>query len=92
MTIDPSLVLGVLLGILNAALYVVIRGSAGGRLPLLVGAAVLGALAGDALGDRLGFHLFSIGDFRLVGAAIGAWAGLGLVSVVAILGPTAKRP
>ena len=50
---------GVLVGIFNAALYVLIRGSAGGRLPLVVAAAILGAWAGDALGDRLGIDLLS---------------------------------
>ena len=54
MSVDPALILGVLVGIFNAALYVLIRGTAGGRLPLIVGAAVLGAWAGDTLGDRLG--------------------------------------
>ena len=43
MSLEPSLVLSVLVGIFHAALSVVIRGSAGGRLPLLVAAAILGA-------------------------------------------------
>ena len=75
MSLDPALILGVLVGVCSAALYVLIRGSAGGRLPLVVGAAVLG-WAGDTLGDRLGATIWSIGDFRLVAAAIGAWIGI----------------
>ena len=35
-SLEPSLVLSVLVGIFHAALYVLIRGTAGGRLPLLV--------------------------------------------------------
>lgn len=92
MSLDPGLVLGVLVGIGNAALFVVIRGSAGGRLPLVIAAAIIGAWAGDTLGNRLGVSLVSIGDFRVLAATVGAWVGIGLVSVVAVLGPTERRP
>ena len=44
-----------------------IRGTAGGRLPIIVVAAILGAWAGDALADRLGFDVLTIGDFHLLG-------------------------
>jgi hypothetical protein len=54
-------------------------------------AAFLGAWAGDELGARLGFDLLRIGDFRLVAASLLAWVGIGMVSIVAILGPT-RRP
>ena len=69
-------ILALLVGIFHASLYVLIRGSAGGRLPLLVVAAILGAWAGDALADRLGFDLLTIGDFRLLAASIVAWVGI----------------
>lgn len=88
MSVEPALILAVLVGIFHASFYVLIRGSAGGRLPIIVGAAILGAWAGDALGDRLGIHLLSIGDFRLVAASVVAWIGIGVSSAVAILGPS----
>jgi len=91
MAIGPALILGALVGVFHASLYVLIRGSAGGRLPLLVLASVLGAWAGDALADRLGIDLLVIGDFHLVGASIAAWIGIAIVSVVAVLGPSGKR-
>ena len=91
MSIDPSIVLSVLVGILNTAVAVLIRGSAGGRLPLIVVAAILGAWAGDALLDRLGIALLTIGDYHLLGATVMAWVGIGIVSVVAVLGPSAPR-
>jgi hypothetical protein len=72
-------------------MYVLIRGTAGGQLPLLVIAAFLGAWAGDELGARLGFDLLRIGDFRLVSASVLAWVGIGMVAIVAIMGPT-RRP
>ena len=91
MTLDPAPVLAVLLGTFHTALYVLIRGSAGGQLPLLVPAAILGAWAGDAIGDRMGMNLFAIGDFRTVPASVLAWLGIGFVTIVAILGPTRAR-
>jgi hypothetical protein len=84
-------VLALLVGIFHTSLYVLIRGSGGGQLPLLLLAAVLGAAAGDALAARLGLDFLRIGDFRLLGASLLAWVGIGLVSVVAILGPTRRR-
>ena len=83
--------MSVLLGIFHAALSVAIRGSAGGRLPVIGGAAILGAWAGDAISGRLGFDLLTIGDYHLLGASLVAWVGIGLVSIVAVLGPTAGR-
>ena len=91
MSLDPAIVLSILVGIFNAALYVLIRGTAGGRLPIIVVAAILGAWAGDALGDRLGLDILRIGDFHLVAASIVAWIGIGISSAVAILGPSQRR-
>ena len=91
MTIEPSLILSVLVGIFHSALSVAIRGSAGGRLPAMVVAAILGAWAGDAIMDRLGIGILTIGDYHLVGASLGAWLGIAIVSVVAVLGPTRAK-
>ncbi|MEO6206661.1 MAG: hypothetical protein ABIP77_01745 [Candidatus Limnocylindrales bacterium] len=91
MSLEPSLVLSVLVGIFHAALSVVIRGSAGGRLPVIVAAAILGAWAGDALMDRLGIDILTIGDYHLIGASVLAWVGIAIVSAVAVLGPAADR-
>ena len=92
MSLEPSLVLSVLVGGFHAAVSVLIRGSAGGRLPLLILASILGAWAGDAVTGRLGMDLLMIGDYQLLGASIMAWVGIAMVSVVAVLGPTAGRP
>lgn len=83
----PAPILAVLVGIFHTALFVLIRGSAGGQLPLLIVAASVGAWAGDAIGGRLGLDLLRIGDFRLVAASLVAWLGIGLVAIVATLGP-----
>jgi hypothetical protein len=91
MSIGPALILAVLVGVFNAALYVLIRGNAGGRLPIIVVAAILGAWAGDALAGRLGLDVLTIGDFHLVGATLVAWVGIGISSAVAILGPSLRK-
>jgi hypothetical membrane protein len=88
--IGPAPVLAVLVGVFHTGLFVLIRGSAGGQLPLLLVAAILGAWAGDALGSRLGIDLLRIGDFRLLAASAMAWLGIAVVATVAILGPARR--
>jgi hypothetical protein len=87
-TLEPALILSVLVGTFHASLSVLLRGSAGGRLPAVVIAAILGAWAGDALMGRIGLDVLTIGDYHLIGASVLAWVGIALVSVVSILGPT----
>ena len=92
--IGPSLVLSVLLGIFWTAAAVLVRGVAGARLPFLLLLAITGAWAGDAIGGRIGgpFDLLRIGDFRVVPASFGALAGMVVVVVVSVLGPTRAEP
>lgn len=92
MTIGPAPILALLVGTFHTALYVFIRGNVGGRLPLAFAAAVLGAWAGDALGGRLGIELLMVGEFQVLTASIGAWAGILLIAVIATLGPQRPKP
>ena len=89
--IGPAPILALLVGIFNTSLYVLIRGSAGGQLPLLLIAAFLGAWAGDALGGRLGLDILVLGDFRIVAATIVSWIGIAFVSILSVLGPTKRN-
>jgi hypothetical protein len=41
--------------------------------------------------DRLGVDVLTVGDYHLIGASVLAWVGIGLVSVVATLGPSRPR-
>ena len=91
MTIPPALPLALLLGLLHtshlrpdprrrrrpAAADVRRRG--------------LGAWAGAALGGRIGLDLLAIGDFPLIPASIMAWVGIGIVAILATLGPQAQK-
>ncbi len=81
------MVLAVLVGVLNVALFVLFGGEARGRLPFMVIAAILGAYAGQALGARLGDPV-RIGDFGLLSSSAVAWAGIVVVAIVSTLGPT----
>ena len=82
--------LALIVGVFHTSLYVLVRGSAGGRLPLMLVAAILGAYAGQALGSRLGDPL-RIGDFGLGYSPLLAWAGIGGIAILSILGPPRGR-
>ncbi len=87
MSIGPGLPLALLLGLVHTALYVLVRGDAGGRLPLTYAAAALGAWAGAAIGGQLGITFLAIGDFSLIPASLVSWLGIGIVAILATLGP-----
>ena len=85
--IGPAPVLALLVGGFHTALFVAIRRTVDARVAIAFLAAVLGAWAGDATGGRLGIDPVRIGDFHLITASIVAWAGIGFVFVLSILGP-----
>ncbi len=91
MTIGPALPLALLVGLANTGLYVLIRGDAGGRLPVTYVAASLGAWAGAAIAGRLGVSLLAIGDFSIVAASVMAWIGIGIVAILATLAPQSGK-
>ena len=92
LTMGAEPILAILVGMFHTALYVAIRGDAGGRLPLTLLAAILGAWAGDAIGGRLGISFLTIGDFQLLAASLSPWVGIAFVAVAATLGPQARNP
>lgn len=91
MTIGPAPVLALLVGLFHTSLYVLIRGSGGGQIPLLLLAAVLGAWAGDAIGARLGVDYLRFGDFRMLAASVVSWIGILLTAVAVVIGPSRRR-
>ena len=84
--IGPAIVLAALFAVLHVSIYVLIRGRTGARLVLLLGAAFLGAWAGDAIGGRTGVDPVRIGDFHVLAASVLAWAGIAVVAVLGVLG------
>ena len=91
MTLGPAPVLALLVGIFHVSIYVLIRGRAEQRVPILLFAAFLGAWAGDGLAGRLGGDPLRIGDFHLIGASLLAWLGIIVVAIVAVLGQRDDR-
>ena len=89
--IGPAPILAVIVGLFHVSAYVFIRGRAGARLPLLIVAAVLGAWAGNAVGDRLAIDPLRIGDFHLLAASIVAWLAIGLVAILSVLVPERSK-
>jgi hypothetical protein len=89
--IGPAPVLALLVGGFHTGLFVLVRGRADARVLLVFVAAALGAWAGDATGGRLGIDPLRIGDFHLIAASVVAWAGIGFVAVLSILGPTSPE-
>ena len=84
--IGPAIILAAIFAVLHVSIYVLIRGRTGARLPLLLGAAFLGAWAGDAIGGRIGVDPVRLGDFHVLAASLLAWAGIGVVAVLGIFG------
>lgn len=95
MAIGPAPILAVLFGGFHTALFMFIRARGGVHVLLVFLAASLGAWAGDAIGGRLAVDPIRIGDFHVLAASVVAWAGIGFVNVLMILGPantTERRP
>lgn len=88
--LGPAPVLAILVGLFHTGVYLLIRGSAGLRLPFVALAGVLGAFAGQQLGARLGDPLM-IGDFGLVWASVVAWLGIILMVAASLLSPSRDR-
>lgn len=87
MEIGPGLVLAIVVSAFHTALYVLIRNRLERHVAAAWVAATVGALAGDALGLRIGGDPLRIGDFSVLWASAGAWAAIGVVSLVSLLVP-----
>jgi hypothetical protein len=87
MAIGPAPILALLLGGFHTALFMFLRGRGGPEMLIVLVAAALGAWAGDATGGRLGIDPIHIGDFHVIAASVVAWAGIGFVEVLSIMGP-----
>jgi hypothetical protein len=90
--ISPAVVLAVLVGIFDAAFYVLLRGKTLAPLPFVIVASVLGAWAGDAVGGLAGLAVLQVGDFHLPAAAIGTFVGIGIVELLSVLAAPTPAP
>jgi uncharacterized membrane protein YfcA len=85
--VGPALVLALIVGTFHTALYVLARNRVERHLLFAWLGAVVGALVGNALGARIGGDPLRLGDFSVLWASAVAWAGIGLVSLLSLLGP-----
>ena len=88
--IGPAPVLALLVGLFHTGVYLLLRGSAGLRLPFVALASVLGAFAGQQLGARLGDPLM-VGDFGLIWSSVVAWVGIVLIVAASLLSQSRGR-
>lgn len=89
--IGPAIALAVVLATFHVALYVLIRNRLERHAVAAWPLAVAGALLGNALGQRVGIDPLRIGEFHMLWASAGAWAAIGLASLLALLGPPARQ-
>jgi uncharacterized membrane protein YeaQ/YmgE (transglycosylase-associated protein family) len=88
----PWLVLSVLVALANFFAFVLVRGRWGSLTPVLALASLVGAVVGNAVGDRTGLELIRIGDFALLAASVGAQLAMLAVVLLTAMGPQPSLP
>ncbi len=86
---EPAFVLSLLVGAFQTCIYIFVRGRLGWHIPAVLVGAILGALAGQAIGSRIGDVLL-LGDYPIVWASALSWLGIGIALVTGAL--AARRP
>ena len=77
---------------INLFLFIAVRGRWGRLVPILAGASVLGTIAGNAIGDRIGLHLLRIGSFEFIAASAVAQLAMLASLLLAALAPAEPAP
>jgi hypothetical protein len=86
------LLLVVLTAGVNLFAFLAFRGRWGPLVPFLVVAALVGTVAGNAVGRRLGVDLLRIGDFDFAAASAGAEAAMLATLLLAAIAPASTPP
>ena len=89
--LEPAFVLSLVVGTFHTSVYVFVRGRIGWHLPAVLIGAIIGALAGQAIGARIGDFL-RIGDYSLIWASALAWLGIGIALVTSGLAGSKPEP
>ena len=87
MTLGPWLVWVPLLAAINLLIFIAIRGRWGRIVPVLGLAAVIGVVAGDLVGERIGLEIVRVGDMNVLAASVAAQVLMVAVSLLGALGP-----
>jgi hypothetical protein len=86
--VSAWLILTVLTAAANLFLFIAVRGRWGRLVPILATGSLIGTVAGNAIGRRLGLGLLRIGDFELAAAAVAAQLAMLAVVLLAALWPS----
>jgi hypothetical protein len=89
--LEPAFVLSLVVGSFHTCLYIFVRGNLGWHIPAVLAAAILGALAGQAIGARVG-DILHVGDYSLLWASALAWLGIGIAIVTSALAVYRPEP
>lgn len=87
--LQPAFVLSVLVGAFHTCVYVFLRGRLGWHLPVVLVGGIVGALAGQAIGTRIG-DVLRVGDYPLLWASALAWLGISIAVVTSAV--SGRRP
>lgn len=77
---------------INLFLFIAVRGRWGPLVPILAVAALVGTVAGNELGHRVGVDLLRIGSFEPVAASVVAQVAMLATVLLAALAPTEPPP
>ncbi len=87
MTLGPWLVWYPALALANLLVFLAVRGRFGRSVVVLLLAALAGVALGDRIGEATGLEVLRIGDMHVVSACIGAWVLMLAVTLLSGLGP-----
>jgi len=86
----PWMLLTALVAATNLVGFVALRGRWGRVVGPLAIAALLGTMAGDAIGSRTGLEPLRLGDYHLVAASVGAQLAMLITVLLVALLPQAS--
>ena len=77
---------------INLFVFIAVRGRWGPLVPILAGASLAGTIAGNELGQLVGFDILRIGSFEPVAASALAQVAMLATVLLAALAPTEPPP
>jgi hypothetical protein len=77
---------------INLFVFIAVRGRWGRMVLVLALASVVGTIAGNAIGERIGLHLLRIGSFEFIAASVVAQVAMLATLLLAALAPTEPAP